>query len=184
MIRNFLALFTIFFGLSLFSMGFKTDTFLGAGLGLNFDKQKIDSKSNTENGTLIMIKGGFIIEDYRRLSFIYNPSFSDETNINKIYTAFDYILPLNYSYGTKAFLGVHLGLVNVENKELEGSNPNSLMYGAQFGIINELANNLELETGLVYSKYDIEKDYTKNGTNIRYKLDNSTSLYVSINYKF
>ncbi|HJE03434.1 MAG TPA: hypothetical protein K8U92_06110, partial [Aliarcobacter thereius] len=87
-------------------------------------------------------------------------------------------------YGTKAFLGVHLGLVNVENKELEGSNPNSLIYGAQFGIINELANNLELETGLVYTKYNIDKDYTKNGTGVKYKLDNSTSLYVSINYKF
>lgn len=179
--------FAIFFGLNLYSLGFNTDTFVGFGGGISFDKQTINgvnySKDGTDTGTLLIFKGGLIIEDYRRITFAYMPLYSSKTRISRILASFDYILPIDYS-NAKFFLGAHLGMVNIEKKDLDGSNPTSAMYGGQLGLINSIARNLELEIGTMFSKYSVDKNYEKDSERVKYKLDRTISVYATINYKF
>lgn len=58
------------------------------------------------------------------------------------------------------------------------------VYGAQFGIINDIAHNLELEIGTKFTKYDIDKNYKENGADVKYKLDRVIDFYATINYRF
>ena len=63
-----------------------------------------------------------------------------------------------------------------------------LTYGAQVGAIYDITKNIEFELGLAYSKYNVDK--STNGTilgidyNEKVELENSTSMFAGINYKF
>ncbi|MDX4036986.1 hypothetical protein [Aliarcobacter skirrowii] len=187
MFKKIISSFIIFFAMNSSAMSFNTDTFVGVGTGLGFVKQSEKGGSKNEDGTdtstLLILKAGVVIEDFRRVSFIYNPSYLSGTRINTFLGAFDYILPIDYSR-SKLFLGAHLGFTNVEKKSLEGSNATDFVYGAQFGILNDIAHNLELEIGTKFTKYDIDKNYKENGADVKYKLDRAIDFYATINYRF
>ena len=63
-----------------------------------------------------------------------------------------------------------------------------LAYGVQVGAIYDITKNVEFELGLAYTKYNVDKtlNYTDNGVDIEAKLEleDSTSMFAGINYKF
>ena len=63
-----------------------------------------------------------------------------------------------------------------------------LAYGAQVGAIYDITKNIEFELGLAYTKYNVDKtlDYTVAGVDVtmNIELEDSTSMFAGINYKF
>ena len=57
-----------------------------------------------------------------------------------------------------------------------------MAYGAQVGAIYDITKNVEFELGLSYTKFNVDR--AEDATWYKLELDNSTSMFAGINYKF
>ena len=89
----------------------------------------------------------------------------------------------------RLYTGLHLGNTSMKMNDVDlGLKASGLVYGAQVGAIYDITKNIEFELGLAYSKYNV--DYSTSVTvgrvsyDYRVELEDSTSMFAGINYKF
>ena len=121
------------------------------------------------------MKAGVILDKTHRISLSYvgyndNGGDLDLTELN-----YDYIIPLKDKYSLLA--GVHLGKADYIEA---GFDMDGLVYGVQTGVLYDITSNVQAEVGVAYSQYNVDKTIS----NVKVEFDDSTSLYVGLNYKF
>lgn len=169
--------------------------FLGAG-ATRVDAN-LDEKGSLSNGvqtisfndsydfkdTALTLKAGIILDKEHRISISHTKFSKDDTDARNIIGSYDYLIPMNEEF--RLYAGLHAGNTKVEIDEDSAS---GLVYGAQVGAIYDITKNIEFELGLGYSKYNVDKSYsgTISGISYDYKveLEDSTSMFAGINYKF
>ena len=164
--------------------------FLGAGVERGDFEMKISNaagRNESYNGdaTDLKLKAGVILNKTHRISLSHvNYGIEDGGDFRIILGNYDYLIPLNEDF--RFFAGVHLGNANYEeDSDLKMS---GLAYGAQVGAIYDITKNIEFELGLAYTKYNVDKSFTGTESGVNYnakiELEDSTSMYAGINYKF
>ena len=168
--------------------------FLGAGAeraDADFKVSAVASNGNSASETIsddassLKLKFGVILDKTHRISLSHvNYGIEDGGDFRIILGNYDYLIPVNEDF--RFLAGVHLGNANYEtNDDFKMS---GLAYGVQVGAIYDITKNVEFELGLAYTKYNVDKtlNYTDNGVDIEAKLEleDSTSMFAGINYKF
>ena len=135
------------------------------------------------------LKAGVILDKTHRISLSHSKFGGTDTDITVILGNYDYLIPINNEF--RLYTGVHAG--NGEYKEtnidiIGTAKMSGLAYGAQVGAIYDITKNIEFELGLAYTKYNVDKtlDYTVAGVDVtmNIELEDSTSMFAGINYKF
>ncbi|MDD2886469.1 MAG: outer membrane beta-barrel protein [Aliarcobacter sp.] len=164
--------------------------FLGAGAeraNSNFRATDvgIDNKIDIKD-TSLKLSGGIIIDKTHRIYLSYS-KFSDNNydykiEQNNILGNYDYLIPINEQF--RLYTGLHLGntKVDIQENALYKISFSGLAYGAQFGAIYEITKNIEFEAGLAYTKYNVDRE--ADGSYFNIELEDSTSMFAGINYKF
>ena len=141
------------------------------------------------NDTALKIKVGVIMDKTHRISLSHSKFGGEDTDLTVILGNYDYLIPINNEF--RLYTGVHAG--NGEYKEtnidiLGTAKMSGLAYGAQVGAIYDITKNVEFEVGLAYTRYNIDKTYqwTDSGVDIiaKMEIEDSTSMFAGINYKF
>lgn len=141
------------------------------------------------NDTALKIKVGVIMDKTHRISLSHSKFGGEDTDLTVILGNYDYLIPINNEF--RLYTGVHAG--NGEYKEtnidiIGTAKMSGLAYGAQVGAIYDITKNIEFELGLAYTKYNVDKtlDYTVAGVDVtmNFEVENSTSMFAGINYKF
>ena len=115
----------------------------------------------------------------------YSKNDIDATTITGNY---DYLIPMNNEF--RLYTGVHLGdtTMKMNDVDLGSIKASGLVYGAQVGAIYDITKNIEFELGLAYSKYNVDKSFSGTISGVDYngkiELEDSTSMFAGINYKF
>ena len=164
--------------------------FLGAGVERGDSDIKISNdagRNDSENDDArdLKLKLGVILDKTHRISLSHiNYGIEDGGDFRIILGNYDYLIPINNEF--RLYTGLHLGHANYKtNDDFKMS---GLTYGAQVGAIYDITKNIEFELGLAYSKYNVDK--STNGTilgidyNEKVELEDSTSMFAGINYKF
>ena len=144
-----------------------------------------ENESFSNDATDLKLKLGVILDKTHRISLSHvNYGIEDGGDFRIILGNYDYLIPLNEDF--RFFAGVHLGNANYEeDADLKMS---GLAYGAQVGAIYDITKNIEFELGLAYSKYNVDKSYSGTIGTLSYdykvELEDSTSMFAGINYKF
>lgn len=158
----------------------------GSALGYSY------SYSDDASDTTLKLKAGAILDKTHRLS-VSHAKYSDYgADVRILLLNYDYLFPINEKFNLYA--GAHAGQAKYE----QYVNPSigkididmsGLVYGLQFGALFDITKNIELEAGLAYSKYNV--DDTISGTtslgfdySVKTELEDSTSMFIGINYKF
>ena len=140
--------------------------------------------SGDMSDTGLKLKAGVILDKTHRISLSHAKFSGSDVDFTLILGNYDYLIPVNEDF--RFLAGVHLGNANYEtNDDFKMS---GLAYGVQVGAIYDITKNVEFELGLAYTKYNVDKtlNYTDNGVDIEAKLEleDSTSMFAGINYKF
>ena len=144
-----------------------------------------ESESFSDDALSLKLKLGVILDKTHRISLSHvNYGIEDGGDFRIILGNYDYLIPLNEDF--RFFAGVHLGNANYEeDSDLKMS---GLAYGAQVGAIYDITKNIEFELGLAYTKYNVDKSFSGTISGVDYngkiELEDSTSMFASINYKF
>ena len=171
--------------------------FLGAGI----ERVDVDYKDTAEysisgnsgvisltdsvKDTGLLLKAGVILNKTHRISLSHTKLSKDDTDITIITGNYDYLIPLNNEF--RLYTGIHAGNTNVKvnSGDIKAS---GLVYGAQVGAIYDITKSIEFELGLAYSKYNVDKTISvTNGNDYvseKLELEDSTSMFAGINYKF
>ena len=133
--------------------------------------------------TALSLKAGIILDKTHRISLSHTKFSKDDTDARNILGSYDYLIPLKEEF--RLYAGLHAGNTKVE---VDGDSASGLAYGAQVGAIYDITKNIEFELGLAYSKYNVDKSYSGTIGTISYdykvELEDSTSMFAGINYKF
>jgi hypothetical protein len=104
-----------------------------------------------------------------------------------LYGSYDYVYPVN-NYGTKLFGGGSLGLTKLEQNSSGFSRDSDIGYliGAQVGVIQQVADNAEVEAGYRYTRSNASTEISEHGGDKLGSLDlhSTEQLYLGVNYKF
>jgi opacity protein-like surface antigen len=142
-----------------------------------------------DNDTALKIKVGVIMDKTHRISLSHSKFGGEDTDITVILGNYDYLIPINNVF--RLYTGIHAG--NAEYKEtnidiIGTAKMSGLSYGVQVGAIYDITKDVEFELGLAYTKYNVDKtlNYTDTGVDIEAKLEleDTTSMFAGINYKF
>lgn len=160
-------------------MAMDVEYFIGAGA----ERGEIDATASTTglsiNGeykdTALKVKAGVILDKTHRVSLSYVGYSEDGGDLNLTELNYDYIIPLKNKFSLLA--GAHIG--NADYNE-SGFDLDGLVYGVQTGVLYDMTSNIQAEFGLAYSQYNVDKTIS----NVKVEFDDSTSLYLGINYKF
>lgn len=159
--------------------------FLGAGA----ERVDVDTKTSGADGfnenddfkdTAFKLKTGIILDKTHRISLSYAKFSKDDTDASTILGNYDYLIPMNEQF--RLYAGVHLGNTKVEVEDEEKISFSGLAYGAQVGGIYDITKNVEFELGLAYTKYNVDR--AEDATWYKLELEDSTSMFAGINYKF
>ena len=143
--------------------------------------------SGTESfkDTGLLLKTGVILDKTHRISLSHTKLSKDGIDSTTILGSYDYLIPLNNEF--RLYAGGHLGNTKVDFDDVD-FDMSGLAYGAQVGAIYDITKNVEFELGLAYSKYNVDKSISlSNGAdfiNTELELEDSTSMFAGINYKF
>lgn len=181
-------------------MAMDLEYFLGAGaerIDANFKSSSIiNIEANGESSikdTALLLKGGVILDKTHRISLSHAKFSKDIVDVTNIMGNYDYLIPMNEQF--RLYAGLHLGNTKVEVEDgFEDINNNisfsGLAYGTQIGAIYDITKNIEFELGLSYTKFNVERAEseitTTSGTYswAKIELEDSTSMFAGINYKF
>lgn len=86
--------------------------------------------------------------DEWRTMFTLNLFDSDEHNLEKIVLTVDYLFFNADEYALQPYFGLNAGYFNFESNKVDAS---GIMYGAQFGLAYDVAENVGLDLGYRYS---------------------------------
>ncbi len=172
--------------------------FLGAGVergdldykinGSGSNGNVINLSDNVTDSTL-KLKAGIILDNTHRVSISHANFNATDTDFRVILGNYDYLMPINNEF--RLYAGVHVG--NAEYKEtnidtLGTAKISGLAYGAQVGGIYDITKNIELELGLAYTKYNLDKtfNWSDGGVDMTAKIEieDSTSMFAGLNFKF
>ena len=151
----------------------------------------IDSESGSFSGTEsfkdtgLLLKAGVILDKTHRVSLSHRKFSKDETDATTILGSYDYLIPMNEQF--RLYAGAHLGNTKVDFNYMD-FDMSGLTYGAQVGAIYDITKNVEFELGLAYTKYNVDKtiNWVDTGVDVsgKFELEDSTSMFAGINYKF
>jgi hypothetical protein len=142
-----------------------------------------------ENDTALKLRTGIILDKTHRISLSYSKFGGKDTDVNVILGNYDYLIPISNEF--RLYTGLHLG--NAEYKEtnidiIGTAKMSGLAYGVQFGGIYDITKNIEFELGLAYTKYNVDKtiNWVDTGVDVsgKFEIEDSTSMFAGINYKF
>ncbi|RXJ94093.1 hypothetical protein CRU94_09230 [Arcobacter sp. AHV-9/2010] len=143
-----------------------------------------ESDSISDDASDLKLKLGAILEKTHRVSLSHiNYGIEGGGDFRIILGNYDYLVPMNDKF--KLLAGLHIGNANYEIDDFKMS---GLAYGLQVGGIYDITKNIEFELGLAYTQYNLDKNST--GTvlgidwNEKVELEDSTSMFIGINYKF
>ena len=167
--------------------------FLGAGVERGDADFKISASANgnsasesvSSDATDLKLKAGIILDKTHRISLSHvNYDIEDSSGDFRVILAnYDYLIPLNEDF--RFFAGLHLGHADYEEKTDDlYINMSGLAYGGQIGAIYDITKNVEFELGLAYTKYNVDATGEIDSVNVKVELEDSTSMFAGINYKF
>lgn len=159
--------------------------FLGAGVERGDLEIKVSNaagrnESDDDDASDLKLKAGIILDKTHRISLSHvNYGIDGGGDFRLILVNYDYLIPINEEF--RFLAGVHLGNANFEldNTDFKMS---GLAYGAQVGAIYDITKNVEFELGLAYTKYNVDRE--EDATFDKVELEDSTSMFAGINYKF
>ena len=168
--------------------------FLGAGVergdmngkySLNVSNGYSENDSISDDASDLKLKLGMILNKTHRISLSHiNYGIDDGGDFRIILGNYDYLIPVNENF--RFLAGLHLGHANYETDD--DFKMSGLAYGAQVGAVYDITKNIEFELGLAFTKYNVDK--STNGTILgldyteKVELEDSTSMFAGINYKF
>ena len=147
-----------------------------------------DSSSDSFKDTGLALKTGVILDKKHRVSIVYSDYSKNDIDATTITGNYDYLIPMNNEF--RLYTGVHLGdtTMKMNDVDLGSIKASGLVYGAQVGAIYDITKNIEFELGLAYSKYNVDKSFSGTIRGVDYngkiELEDSTSMFAGINYKF
>ena len=142
-----------------------------------------------DNDIALKLKLGVILDKTHRISLSHSKFGGEDTDVTVILGNYDYLIPINNEF--RLYTGVHAG--NAEYKEtnidiIGTAKMSGLAYGAQVGAIYDITKNIEFELGLAYTKYNVDKtiNWVDTGVDVsaKFEIEDSTSMFAGINYKF
>ncbi|WP_375723472.1 porin family protein [Arcobacter sp. KX21116] len=164
-------------------MAMDVDYFVGAGAERGNLKANASVPGTKVDGdfkdTGYSLKIGAILNKAHRLSLSYTGYSDDGMDLDLTKFNYDYIIPLENKFSF--LVGAHLGNAKFEDSDAK---LNGFIYGAQTGILYDITSNIQLETSIAYTKYNIDKTINYSGTDINIELEHSTAFYLGFNYKF
>jgi len=168
---------TSLLALSTSVMAMDVEYFIGAGAerGDIDITTSVPSISTEYKDTALKLKAGVILDKTHRVSLSYVGYSDNGRDLDLTELNYDYIIPLKDKFSLLA--GAHLG--KADYKEA-GFDMDGLVYGVQTGVLYDITSNIQAELGLAYSQYNVDKTIS----NIKVEFDDSTSLYLGLNYKF
>lgn len=147
------------------------------------------NESDNMKDTTLKLKAGIILDKTHRISLSHSEFGEEDTDVTVILGNYDYLIPINGSF--RALAGIHIGNGEYKETNIDGlgtAKMSGLAYGAQVGAIYDITKNIEFEVGLAYTKYNIDKTFqwTDSGVDITAKIEieDSTSMFAGLNYKF
>ena len=180
-------------------MAMDVQYFLGAGAERSNANFKADVNAPSigysetfkedDNDTALKLKLGVILDKTHRISLSHSKFGGEDTDVTVILGNYDYLIPINNEF--RLYTGVHAG--NGEYKEtnidiIGTAKMSGLAYGAQVGAIYDITKNIEFELGLAYTKYNVDKtiNWVDTGVDVsaKFEIEDSTSMFAGINYKF
>lgn len=176
---------TVLVAASTSMMAMDLQYFLGAGV----ERGNLDMKISNDAGrndsfddsaSDIKLKVGIILDKTHRISLSHiNYGIEDGGDFRIILGNYDYLIPINEDF--RFLAGVHFGNANfkLDNEDFKMS---GLAYGAQLGAIYDITKNVEFELGLGYTKYNVDR--AEDTIFDKAELEDSTSMFAGINYKF
>lgn len=147
-----------------------------------------ESSSSSFKDTGLALKTGVILDKKHRISIAYSDYSKNDIDATTITGNYDYLIPMNNEF--RLYTGLHLGNTSMKMNDVDlGSvKASGLVYGAQVGAIYDITKNIEFELGLAYSKYNVDKSISGTISGVDYnakiELEDSTSMFAGINYKF
>lgn len=166
-------------------MAMDLEYFLGAGAeraNFNTRSSGSDGFNNESNlkDTSLLLKAGIILDKTHRISLSHTKLSKDNSDITTILGSYDYLIPMNEQFSLYA--GLHAGNTKVEVDAYEKISFSGLAYGAQVGALYDITKNIEFELGLAYTKYNVER--AEDMYWYKLEVEDSTSMFAGINYKF
>ncbi|MDY0051733.1 MAG: outer membrane beta-barrel protein [Aliarcobacter sp.] len=159
----------------------------------NKDTYSFSNGVNTINGsdsydfkdTGLLLRAGIILDKTHRISLSHVKFSKDGVDATTITGNYDYLIPINEQ--VRLYAGLHAGNTKVEIDE-DDFDMSGLAYGAQVGAIYDITKNVEFELGLAYTKYNVDESISgtldEGSFSGKTELENSTSMFAGINYKF
>lgn len=142
-----------------------------------------------DNDTALKLKLGAILDKTHRISLSHSKFGGEDIDVTVILGNYDYLIPINNEF--RLYTGLHIG--NGEYKEtnidiIGTAKMSGLAYGAQVGAIYDITKNIEFELGLAYTKYNVDKtiNWVDTGVDVsgKFEIEDSTSMFAGLNYKF
>jgi opacity protein-like surface antigen len=157
--------------------------FVGVGgEGIRYEKKiLLDTVSKNEETDAFgfRVKAGATFDKSYRFSILNSHFSKDEDKLNTTTLNYDYISPINDKLDL--FVGLHVGYSKFTSENIKA---NGLAYGVQGGLLYELLPNLELETGVSYTQYDVDKSFTESFVTYDLELKKSVNMNMGLNLKF
>ena len=136
--------------------------------------------------TGLLLKAGVILDKTHRISISHTKFSKDDVDVTTILGNYDYLIPMNEEF--RLYAGVHAGNTEIEVNDVISYDYSGLSYGVQVGAIYDITKNIEFELGLAYTKFNVDTKINEvyNGVTISgtEEVDNATSMFAGINYKF
>ena len=164
------------------SMDFKANVIAPS---INYSETFKDDGSDTT----LKLKAGVILDKTHRLSLSHAKFGASDTDVTVILANYDYLIPVNEQF--RVYGGVHAGNAKYKEKNIDiigSAKMSGLAYGLQVGALYDITKNIEFELGLAYTKYNVDKtiNWIESGVDVsgKFELEDSTSMFAGINYKF
>lgn len=175
---------TVLVAASTSMMAMDLQYFLGAGVERGNLEMKISNaagknESVDDSASDLKLKVGVILDKTHRISLSHiNYGVENNGDFRIILGNYDYLIPINEDF--RFLAGVHVGHANYENSA--AFKMSGLAYGAQVGTIYDITKNVEFELGLGYTKYNVDR--AEDNVYNKVELEDSTSMFAGLNYKF
>ena len=161
--------------------------FLGAGAERTDTNGKVSgsdgfNEKDEFKDTDLLLKAGIILDNVHRVSISHSKYSKGYVDITRVLGNYDYLIPINDEF--RVYTGLHAGNAKTEvRSDDEGKvSFSGLAYGVQAGGIYDITKNIELELGLSYTKLNVDR--AEDATWYRMELEDSTSMFAGLNYKF
>jgi opacity protein-like surface antigen len=142
-----------------------------------------------DKDTALKLKLGVILDKTHRISLSHSKFGRADTDVTVILANYDYLIPVNNEF--RLYTGIHAGKGEYKETNIDiigTAKMSGLAYGAQVGVIYDITKNVEFELGLAYTKYNLDRtiNWVDTGVDVSQKLEieDSTSMFAGINYKF